>query len=712
MSNYTADCANYTLDWDYAADRASLILQGESSPMWTGKILPSFYIQTAEKLYADCNVTRTEIRDDTLCAHLTIGEYGIGRASLRLDEDGISLCDLSVRWNQPTSIIAMYFGALALTEEQLTMASDEVPFHPVWGSHEFCVPCAGGSPTHSFWRFWDMGRATLPLGSFGPSMGTPYSAAFPRPLYAFAMGKNGRGWAAIGAGEIPGAALSLQNRAGSGCLEYLFREDLWGAPDPLERSWAKPLIVSVATDAYSAYAAYFGTLGIAPAERVPRQMSFYCTWGQFLAGNYDLRRTADYITQQMPADAILIDDFWESELGSGEVKTLLFPDFAGDLDYARGKGLKIGLWQSLGWILNPSKYGLDASDLLCGKDGKPRRSAWIRDPHSPAITWRYCLDPSSERTREFMRSRIKRIVREHKADLLKLDFGYGMPDPNICAPRDPSMRGEKLCQTLLELTSSAAREENADISIIYYGINPLQSAHFDIVSIDDMGDCGESPEYELSGHSQRSLWASLTAPYGMAICASSGYYWGSFNEILLNSAVLGAQGTVLPLTDGLGNSITPAIALRWRALQELRVKSTSIYTAKLLDCDMGGRGSEPLVRSWARIEQVDGENFIRSAALRSRAELRSRADEWAEFAELPGMRFIGEWAVIWANDGNCRIVPFSAGRFEICGGYRSGRVVYGDGRSSEIKIDSDGVVIEVGDDDLGEIFCVELLKQC
>src|SRR5436190_1121392 len=77
----------------------------------------------------------------------------------------------------------------------------------------------------------------------------------------------------------------------------------------------------------------------------------------------------------------------------------------------------------------PEAVGLTSDDLLCGIDGKPRRTSWSMNPHVPESA-HYCLDPSSARARAYLQDRIRRIVRDYGADLLKLDFGYGLPNPD------------------------------------------------------------------------------------------------------------------------------------------------------------------------------------------------------------------------------------------------------------------------------------------
>jgi len=67
-------------------------------------------------------------------------------------------------------------------------------------------------------------------------MGTPYAAAFPRPLYGGGVGGRA-GWTFFGVGGPADGALTWQVRSGSGAIEWRCREDVWGAPPSHTRRW-------------------------------------------------------------------------------------------------------------------------------------------------------------------------------------------------------------------------------------------------------------------------------------------------------------------------------------------------------------------------------------------------------------------------------------------------------------------------------------------
>ena len=96
--------------------------------------------------------------------------------------------------------------------------------------------------------------------------------------------------------------------------------------------------------------------------------------------------------------------------------------------------MKLGFWQAIGWVHEPEKLGLGPADLLCGADGRPRRVTWCMNLDSADAS--YCLDPASAPARTFLRERTQqRVMKQYEPRLLKLDFGYGLPGPDVAASR-------------------------------------------------------------------------------------------------------------------------------------------------------------------------------------------------------------------------------------------------------------------------------------
>ena len=226
------------------------------------------------------------------------------------------------------------------------------------------------------------GLRELPLGSFGPSLGTPYAAAYPRPLYAAAMG-NQDGWVCLGAGSVMDGPLSLTVESSSASLHVLYREDLWGSLKPKRRVWDAPLRLAWARDPWRAYQKLFSSFDSRMLVRSAPIEPQWNTWGDFRKNFFDLRVLADW-TKSMGAGILGLDDRWESFTGSGEPSLERFPKFDDDVSYIRAKGLNMGFWQPAGWVDYPEKVGLSDGDLIVGKDGRPRRAAWDNNPRSRA----------------------------------------------------------------------------------------------------------------------------------------------------------------------------------------------------------------------------------------------------------------------------------------------------------------------------------------
>lgn len=657
--------------WDVATDCAQLAISQSDTAYWRGGLLPSFELAfdagnaaPADVQYAQAEVSAiTTNGDNGYSIALDYGEYGNGTLHVAVESWGIRFVSLDVSWRRECGIVALYFGARRMTEPERQRAPRlDRPFWPVWWAERLCVPCAGAGVTRSVMRVWELGHATLPLGSFGGAMGSLYAAAYPRPLYAAALG-NKDGWLAFGPGSIPDAALSLQVQGATACLAYAYREDLWQPADRLHRRWDEPLRIAWGESAYDAYDKLYETFPAGPPKSPHHQMTFLCTWGDFRLGRFDLRHYADRVAETLPAQAIILDDSWETSMGTGVPNRKLFPHFDDDIAYMRGKGYDIALWQSIGWIDDPEAAGLTADDLICGADGKPRLWTWSGDPIAQH-RYHYCLDPSSDRARQYLAQRTERIVRQYAPAALKLDFGYAMPGPDVAVPRHPQLRGERLCAELLRIVGDAARAAKPDITLIYYGIHPLLHDLFDMINLDDLGDAGDSAATERAGHNQRCIWASLAARRGMAINTSTGYYAGAVDSILLDTAVVGANGLTLGEFDSEGERLSPAQIGRWQALERWH-RRTVQWRPLWLEANPGTTADEPSVRSWGRIEPLAGGERVTALTL------RGAADAERSFAAIGGLRYRGDWAVIAQDDRDIAdarqlaCVPFAAGELRL-----------------------------------------------
>lgn len=663
-SDWIWRAGDYTLHWDVKADAAELIQDKTGERVFTGPLLPGLWLKLpdGERQFVKAEADAASLRAQSDHQLLRLAFPGVGRGTLQLAGRrwGLQFEELQIKWDgEPPAVIGLYFGVAALTQdEQSVVPSLELPFWARWNAEGYCVPSAKGAPVQSFFRSWDLGNANLPLGSFGPSLGTPYAAAFPRPVFSAALGGRS-GWLALGPGTIPDAALSFEIRASTGDLHYLYREDLWGPPAGQTRVWREPLRMAWAATAWDAFNQLFQSFGATKPEPAMHQRANWNTWGNFKDKNYDLALEADEAAT-FGAQVLAIDEGWETSAGSGVVDAKRFPHFDADLDAIRRRGLAAGFWMPVGWITDPLAAGLTDDDLLLGEDKRPRRASWNMAVNSLADA-HYCIDPSSRHARDFLRQRTVRIMRELRPDLLKLDFGYGLPGPDVSAPRDPELRGERLPYELIKVIVEAARSVNPNVTIQYYGIHPLMRAVTNLVALDDLGDAGG---YEAAAHGEWSVWAALAGSEGYAIMSSSGYDWNADTEVLLDTAVIGAPGSVLPVPHSGESPLREEWIWHRQALARWYRRSTG-WTPLWLNSDRGNIGHEPAPRCFGRIEGIRGKNQITALAL------RDAKPDARQAAALQGMTWQGRWALISQDDSNIfetkqlACVPFDRGFLNI-----------------------------------------------
>lgn len=660
------ESSTQTFAWDLATDHATLTARPANDLIWSGSLLPLLSLALLDNPVhvVKAQVVTATAHLDASHAHLQLFLPGIATGNLHVTfaNNTLRFEQLELTWTtpRPPAIRSLYFGCSILTpEERAAAPSLELPFWPDWRSEGFCVASAKTNPMQSFFRSWDFGHADSALGSFGPAMGTPYSAAYPRPTYAACAG--GRfGWICFGTGDVPDAALTFQVRARSGALEWRYREDLWSPPATPTRVWQNPLWLSFAHSAWEAYRDYFRLFPANAPKPASHQKSFWGTWGDFRRNEFELRTAVDRARDRMEANLICIDDPWESSKGSCRPHPQRLPNFAADIAYAHERSLGVGIWMPTIWLEDPAAEGLTPDDLLLNRDGIPVRSNWAVDPRETSQRF-YCIDPSSPRSQRFLRERTERVIRDYRPTLLKIDFGYGVPGPDACSPRDPAFRGERLAWSCAKLIADAAHELDPAVTILGYSLHPLWSAVQDQVSLDDLGDAGE---HEAAGHDQWSIWAALAADRGTALMGSSGYLWSAESDILQNSAILGAPGANLPrtLTDG---SPLPAIPLARRRALFRWYRRTAGWQPLWLDSSPGDLQSEPTPRNWGRLEIFNTRATLTALALRAPSPAALSAPE------LRGLQWTGRWILIAQDNASIfdsrelAIIPLTPGTLRL-----------------------------------------------
>lgn len=648
----------YHLNWDFSADKAIMVKVSGQQTLWQGSLLPAFWLQdsTHQKRYVKAVVLSVATSNDNETKlNLQFADLGLGSITVKKENWGISIIDFQVKWNNEIpEIIDLYFGTSPIPQGRQSLMDDQnPPYSSDWDAFGYCIPGAKEGPVQSYFRFWDFGQTNISLGSFGPSMGTPYGAAFPRPILSLAMGAD-EGWMLLGAGSIPDAPMTLKIRSALGCIDFLYREDLWGA-DAKERSWKNPLRITFGENAWLAYRQYFNSFPEKAAISTIHQKAIWNTWGNWRNKEYPIRPMSDF-AKKVDAEIFVIDDPWEASQGLGKPNTTLFPDIQGDLEYIHKNDMTNGIWECVGWIGDTTACGLTKDDIICDKNGNPCIGSWNFNPFAPG---NFCIDISSQNARNFLKERTINTMKTMKPKLIKLDFGYGMPNPNIGVPRNPELRGEKYSFELLKLISETAKSIDPEVTIMYYGINPLYLPLVDMVSLDDQGDMWYAIK---AGHDQWSIWAALLCDKQVAINGSSSYDWNTDDEVILNSFILGSPGAVLGTHLDDGSAVPEKYLNRRYAINKWHRKSIT-WEPFWLDSNIGSMKLAPQLNCWGRTEKFDGKELVTALVLRDKPV--------RNFEELKPFDWQGRWVVISQDQKGITesaefvIVPFDKGFISI-----------------------------------------------
>ena len=663
---------NLVFEWDPVRDSAQVLRLPGRSIIWQGSLLPSFWLEvnhkktfikaTAGQLQAAGDKSPVESGEIKLL--LRIGQLGRGSLTIRHEDWGLRFTALEIEWAGPApAIIELYFGA---SDEAVKRSSVQPtwdrPFMPDWASFGFCVPGAKEGPAQSYFRCWDFGLTNIALGSFGPSTGVPYGAAYPKPLYFAGMGSD-EGWIALGAGSIPDAAMSLRVLSARGCFQYVYDEDIWGALPGGKRVWTDPLRISLGTTALAAFKNYYRSFPVRAAAAAHTPAAFFNTWGLWREKKYVIGPIADF-AKQLGASVLVLDDGWESSQGSGLPNDKRFPQLKEDLTAVHNSGLTHGVWETLGWVDDTAALGLTTADLIIGKNGRPVKANWNFDPSSPSY---YCLDVSSAKAREFLQKRTIRVMQTLKPTLLKLDFGYGLPSPAMGVPRNPLYRGERQYAEMVRLIAGAAKEIDPSVTIMYYSIGPLSIDGIDMVSLDDQGDLW----YDIrGGHGEWSIWASLLSDRNIAVSGSSGYSWDPDEEVILNTAIIGTPGASLPMYQGDGQPVRQKFLNRRLAINKW-FRKTILWQPLWLNSRTGNFNGPPQLNCWGRMEKIGGDSVLTALALRDGNFLKDISPDRGDFALLRQLDFKGRWALISQDEkdifstSRLALIPFDAGELVI-----------------------------------------------
>ncbi|MDE3096268.1 MAG: hypothetical protein KGK07_09740 [Chloroflexota bacterium] len=539
------------------------------------------------------------------------------------------------------------------------------------GRADTCViPGGRQDPEQAIFPTAGLEDVRFSVGCFGMDTGT-YHQQWALPHYVVACFNAGAGGAPSGAacaglGAVPDGNVIASVDRGAFSYEVNVRGDLWGhrrGPREIVFDW--PLLIAVAGDWYSAALAYFEALdaeGLLPERKaaVPDAAFWpqYDTWGDQAARRCFLDRFdeehlraiyADFRRSGLRARLFVIDDKWEGVYGSLSHDEQRFPHFLSLLDEIRADGHEVGLWTAFPRCEDYRALGLGPESVLMTPGGAPyvvreRERSW------------YVFDPTDEAAAAHLASRARYLVETYHPALVKIDFGYEIPTPDVAGPHDPTAGGERLFARFLEVICGELKCADPRVAVLYYCLTPLFRDSIDQCGMDDLWMSRGAYD---EGFARRALLASWCGAFGVVPYGSSGYDWKSAASIWLDTAVIGTPGVIAPLAgDEYGARLTPRLAALYNGVARIS-RRVSRYTVALFDAELRDPAAGPRARTWARVE--DGRTTV--IALRPGASGVARAAGLAE-ADC-------EAVVASLTDDDVRearavgVVPFGAGSVRI-----------------------------------------------
>lgn len=601
-SNVHADAVTYR--WSWSADTDTVTLRDRD-----GRVILTHPLQPA-----------IEVADVAQPSRGVVADVELGGASLRVRYE-------RVHGDGCVTVVLRFFDDYyVLDDTAYEPASDvavvRIAYLGAWesgrlvpgGIADTCVvPGGRQDPETAIFRTAELRDTTFFVGCFGT--GATYHQQWALPHYLVCC-YNDAGApslppaACIGLGGVPDGAAQVRVDRGRFCYELVVRGDLW----PYRRGagphrFDTPLVFAVGDDWYDAGRRYFDALaeeGYATKRgrgELPASVFWpqYDTWGDQGARRAFLERFDEECLREIYADfrasglrsrLFVIDDKWEGVYGSLEHDDVRFPRFRELLDEIRADGHEIGLWTAFPRCEDYRALGLSESAVLMTPDGAPylqeqRKRSW------------YVFDPTDAGAAAYLAERARHLVWTYRPKLVKIDFGYEIPTPDVAGPHDASQGGERLFQRFLEIIAGALKDADLEVAVLYYCLTPLFGRYLDQCGTDDLWM--SRGQYDR-GFAKRALLSAWCGGFGVVPYGSSGYDWRSIEEIWLDSAIIGTPGVIAPLAgDEYGAKLTPSQAARYNGIARI-TRTDPRYEIALYDADLRDPQAGPAARSWARIE--------------------------------------------------------------------------------------------------------------
>ncbi len=415
----------------------------------------------------------------------------------------------------------------------------------------------------------------------------------------------------LGLVEAPAADHLMHTHGGRSSVIFRYRSDLWGnARTPGALKLGAAMVMTFGRTDRDAIRAYYklmqgrGLAGVKPPS--PRKQkvmtgSLFSQWGAQLAqgmqGHHNTQAHAEATYDALKRAgfryaAYGVDEAWDTAEGSLIVNEAAFPDLDGLGARLRHDGLSLALWVGVILCESPAAVGLEERHLLHDKAGQIVRHPMWDKP----IAY---LDVTQAEVQANIRRRVVDMMRRHRPEFIKFDYGYGHPSLDVACPADSRLAGEAFFLKAAELLADAARSVDPDVVIMYYGLTPLMTPFTDILGEDDPWASQGDYDVEIN---RRVYFSSLLGELGMPTFGSGGYDWQTMPSIWFDTVLAGPMGGIAdPSGDERGQLPTRDMAARFNGLSRI-ARPTTAFTLDIPPADPISVLKGAHASSWVRRE--------------------------------------------------------------------------------------------------------------